>query len=144
MDDFVKPIPVRLPLAGGQYIDVRKRLTHGETEDMYARIMPHGFDIDRREVRTAKIVAYLTGWSLTLGDKPVPMSPDLPEQTRRDTIRSLDPDRAFEIYKAIEAHEQATDEERAAQKKILNGGPDAPETSTSPGAVAGVLAGSVN
>jgi hypothetical protein len=33
MGDFVKPEPIRLPLSGNEYIDIKKRLNHGERED---------------------------------------------------------------------------------------------------------------
>lgn len=148
MDDFVIPEPWRLTLSDGKFIDIKKRLNHGETEDMYARMSPHGGLIDRREVRTAKVLAYLIGWSLTKTKDgtpaPVPMSPELPEQARLDTIRALDPDRFEEMHKAIEAHEDAMATERAAQKKILAGTPAADAISPSPSAVTGASAGSVS
>ena len=112
MDDFVTPEPVRLTLHDGKFVDIHKRLTHGDTEAMYERQLS-----GRRWVRTAKIVAYVIGWSLTRQDAPIPMSPDLSEQDRIDTIHGLDPDRAAEIHAAIEAHEKAMAEARAAQKK---------------------------
>lgn len=135
-DDFPDPIPQRLTLADGKFIDIRRRLTHGESEDMFDRIYPHGL-VNRREVRTAKIDAYLLGWSLTKKGVPVPMSPELDPQTRIDTIRSLDADRAVEIVAAIERHVDATDAERAAQKKILSGAAAGATPSSSPSAVAG-------
>jgi hypothetical protein len=141
MDDFVQPVPERLPLIGGKHVDVKRRLNHGETEDMYARIYSFGVT-NRKEVRTAKIVAYLLGWSLTRNGQPVPYTPELPEQERIDTVRSLDPDRALEIYTAIEAHEDAMAAARQEEKKILNGGPIANATSASPSAAAGASSGS--
>lgn len=131
-DDFPDPIATRLTLADGQFVDIRQRLTHGETDDMYDVIYPHGL-MNRRVVRTAKIDAYLLGWSLTKKGVPVPMSPDLDAQTRLDTIRSLDPTRALEIYQAIEAHETAMD----AKKKIPPGAPAAGAISPSPSGAAG-------
>lgn len=139
MSDFVKPEPVRLPLSGGAYVDITKRLTHGQTEDMFARMAPDAKTLIRREVRTAKILAYLIGWSLTIDGTPVPMSPGLPEQQRLDTIRSLDPDRAVEIYDAIEAHEA-----REAKKKLLSVAPVADASLPSPSVAAGTSSGSVN
>jgi hypothetical protein len=41
MGDFVKPEPIRLPLSGNEYIDIKKRLNHGEREDLYARMAPY-------------------------------------------------------------------------------------------------------
>lgn len=144
MDDFVTPEPCRLTLSDGQFIDIKKRLNHGETEDMYARMSPDGERLDRRAVRTAKVFAYLMGWSLTKGGTPVSMALELPEQTRLDTIRALDPDRFSEIHAAIETHVQAMAEERAAQKKILSGSPAAAAISPSPSAVVGASAGSAS
>lgn len=142
MGDFVRPEPQRLTLSDGKFIDIRKRLTHGETEDMYTRMSPHADVLNRREVRTAKILAYLIGWSLTDDDgTPVPMTPTLPEHERIDTIRSLDPDRAVEIHQAIEAHEEAIDKARATQKKILSGSPNGGATSISPSGVTGASSG---
>lgn len=144
MGDFVRPEPQRLTLSDGKFIDIRKRLTHGETEDMYTRMSPHADVLNRREVRTAKILAYLLGWSLTDDDgTPAPMAPTLPEQTRLDTIRSLDPDRAVEMWHAIEAHEDAMDQARQAQKKILSGSPNGRATSPSPSVVIGESSGYV-
>ena len=151
MNDFVVPVSTRLPLSGGHYIDVKKRLNHGETEDMYARWAPYVVQgetqarLNRREVRTAKVDAYLLGWSLVNDQgQPVAMSPDMPAADRAATIRSLDPDRFDEIHEAIEAHERATAIERAAQKKILDGKPPDAPTSASRSAAAGASTGFVN
>lgn len=147
LDDFVVPHTERLPLSGGQYVDIRKRLNHGETEDMLDRMMTPLGTLNRRWVRTGKILAYLLGWSLTRDGEPrepIPFSLAMSEQDRIDTIRSLDPDRAVEIYKAIEAHEEATDQKRAAQKKILNGGRKDEATSPSPSSAGGGSNGSEN
>lgn len=136
MSNFITPEPYRLTLSDGQTVDIKRRLNHGETEDMLARISPYGVGVNRREVRTAKIAAYLIGWSLTDdAGTPVPMTAqggELPEDARVDTIRSLDPDRAVEIHKAIEAHEAAEDTRRAEQKKTSGGSRPAATTSPSP------------
>lgn len=142
MGHFPKPESTRIPLSDGEFIDVKKRLTHGEREDMFARISPNAFKVERREVRTAKVVAYLVGWSLTDGERPgegqpVPMSPDLPESTRIDTIRSLDPDTFLEIHDAIDAHEDRMAEERAEAKKKRTGMPSSDPISPSRFAVVG-------
>lgn len=147
MGDFVKPEPHRLTLSDGQYIDIKKRLNHGETEDMYARWAPFvtaGSDdtlLDRREVRTAKVLAYLLGWSLTDDEgAPAPMSPVIPYPERLDTIRSLDPDRFDEIHKAITTYEA----EYAAKKKAQAGANGSSPISPSPVAVTGATSGSLN
>jgi hypothetical protein len=142
MNDFDDPESVRLPLSGGKYVDITKRLTHGETEAMYERVWPAaGFS--RRDARTAKLLAYVIGWNLTkAGGVAVPMSLKLSEQIRLDTIRAMNQARAIEIYEAIEAHEAALQAERDAQKKILAGSQDDAAISPSPSVAGGVLSGS--
>lgn len=144
MGDFVTPEPIRVSLSGGKYIDIQKRLSHGQTEDMYARMSPHAISLERREVRTAKILAYLLGWSLTMDGIPVPYHPQLPESERNDLIRNLDPDLAIEIYEAIQTHELALDKARTEEKKRQAGSSGAGVTSPLPPTVTGALAGSVN
>lgn len=141
-NDFATGESERLSLSGEQFIDIKKRLSTGEREDMYARMMPDGQTTNRREVRTAKVLTYLLGWSLMNQGKPVPMSPEIPEKDRNDYIRALDPDRFDEIYRAIEAHEDAMQQARDAQKKILAGSPSGDATSSSPSAPAGASSGS--
>lgn len=142
--DFVTPQPHRLTLHDGKFVDIQKVLNHGDTEDLHARIWPSsGGGMDRRMVRTARILAYLLGWSLTKIDAetklevPVPYSLELPEQTRLDTIRALNHERAVEIYEAIDAHEAAMAKDRDAKKKIRAGAPVSDPTSPSPSAVDG-------
>lgn len=123
MSRFVKPQIDRLPLSHGDYIDVRHRLNTGEQQDMFAVMAPHmtageKVQLQSREVQTAKVLAYLLGWSLTDDGKPVPMSPEMPEAARLSTLRALDPDTFREIREAIEAHEDAIDKEVAEAKKI--------------------------
>lgn len=149
MSDFVKPEPVRLALSGSQYIDVKKRLNHGEREDMLARMAPHitpgaPFQLERREVRTAKVLAYLLGWSLMDNGKPAPYGIEMPEGARLDMLRSLDPDRFDEMYDAIDAHETKEAEERSALKNVQAGESPSKTTSPSRSAVDGVMSTSVN
>lgn len=127
MGNFVTPEAVRLTLSGGQTIDIAKRLTHGETEDMYGRMLA-----SRSALRTEKILAYLVGWSLMRDDKPVPYSRSMSDQERLDTIRALDPDVAVEIHTAIEAHEAAEDKARAERKNGKGGTPASDAISPSP------------
>jgi hypothetical protein len=162
-DDFVTPEAIRLPLrrvtvspdgkialgalVDGKFIDVKKRLNHGESDEMWARMSPYvvpgqEMRIDRREVRTAKVLAYLVGWSFTNNGAPVPMSPDLPDTVRISTINNLDPERFAEIFHAIEAHETAMEAERAREKNAPDGATASPAISPSPDAAAGATTGS--
>jgi hypothetical protein len=142
MGNFVNPEPIRLTIGGGDYIDIKKRLNHGETEELYARISPYVVPgeptkMNRREVRTATVLMYLLGWSLADDEgTPVAFSPVLPEAERLDAIHSLDPDRFTDIYAAIEKHEQAYAAEQAKKKKTLSTEQVSPAISPSPVAVA--------
>lgn len=127
---FVKPEVVRLQLSEGDYVDVKKRLTHGEREDFFATIAPFDHSglskVDRHLLRTTRVLTYLVGWSLMTDGPigpdgqptqvPVPMSPDMPEQARADTIRNLDTETFDEIHKALEQHIDAMDAEAEAAK----------------------------
>lgn len=147
---FVVPESVRLPISAGDFIDVKNRLNHGELEDLHARWAPfvtpgEPLQLNRREVRTAKVLTYLIGWSLTdPAGAPVPMAPDLPEAVRVANLRSLDPESFSEIFDAIVTHEAATTAARAAEKKTATGTPGSDVTSRSPSAAAGDYPTSVN
>src|SRR5215471_11033162 len=145
---FVKGEQVRLPLSDGDFIDIKKSLTHGEREDMLAAIAPtiiigERRRLDARNVRTAKVLTYLVGWSLLDDGQPVPYSLDLPEDFRRDTLRQLDPSTFDEIHRAIEQHEAADDAERTG-KKTVTASPVSKATSDSRSGAPGVTSGSVN
>jgi len=147
MDWFARPEIVRLPLSDGQFIDIKKRLNHGEREDLFARWSPlvtpgEPMKMQRKEVRTAKVLAYLVGWSATTDGQPIPYALEMPEAVRLDTLHNLDPDTFSMIHDAIEAHEETIAQARAAQKKIPSGSPPADSTSPSPPAAAGTSNGS--
>lgn len=148
---FVQPEIARLPLSDGTYIDIKKRLNHGEQEDMFFRMSPYvteTMQLDRRQVRTAKVLAYLLGWSLTMNGEadgpPVPMSPELSEDQRLSTIRSLDPVVFREMFDAIERHEEAMDKASQTQKKMASGAPVSSAISAPPSDAVGATSGSVN
>lgn len=140
MDDFVNGSIERLSLAGGKFVDVKRRLSAGEREDMYARMWPDNGN--RRYTRSARILAYLVGWSLTKDNAPVPYTLSMPETDRLSYIDNLDPDRFDEIHEAIVAHETAARQAREAQKKILAGSNGGAVTSGSPSVPAGASSGS--
>lgn len=126
---FASPRIATLTLADGRTITVRRRLSHGERDDLAAVSRLQNW----KHVRTAKVAAYLVGWTLTDDDgRAVPMSAQLPENERIDTIRNLDPDAFDEIYEALEAHEKAVQAEVDALKNGKDGA--APSSATSPSA----------
>jgi hypothetical protein len=93
---FVTQETVRLPLSGDDYIVIKRRLSHGERDDMMGLLVPsltpgQPMHVEAKEIRTGKVLAYLLAWSS-------------PEPIDRDTIRSLDADQFDEIEHAIDAH----------------------------------------
>lgn len=120
MGDFVRPEVVRLPLSGGRWIDVKKRLNAGESRKMFARVvkdMPAGGRpmLDPEQVGFTKLVAYVLGWSFTDDSgKPVEFS--------ATALDSVDPDLYAEMIKAVDDHEDAQDAARSAEKNAQGGG----------------------
>lgn len=128
-DAFVQPKKVRLTLSHDQFIDIKDRLNAGELEDLHAIWQPliqpgKGVQMQTRQVRFAKVQAYLLGWSFTDGDgQPVEVSDG--------AISSLAPEVFTAIHRAIEAHEQKRDEEMATVTANPTGATDKSETSPS-------------
>lgn len=109
----VQPEIVRLPLSGGDFVDVKKELNAGDYWDLIIA------QADRQPF--AKILAYVIGWSFVGDSDPIPYSLDLPETLRRDTVRSLDKSTMRELIAVIDRHEQAVDALRDGKKKETPG-----------------------
>ena len=146
-DRIVEPEIVRLPISDGDFIDVKKRLNHGEHDDYLARIAPfqtpgQPLQMATRHIRTGMVVGYLVGWSLTHKGKPIPMSPDLPENERIDILNSLDRETFAEIHKAIDQHEDTVEAAAAAAKNGKGGANESSAISPSLVPVTGDTSGS--
>jgi len=107
---FVQPKIVRLPLSEGQWIDVKRELSYGEQTDMFAS-MRKQFGagtvpvLDATQIGRARMGTYLLAWSFVDAEgTPVPVS--LP------AINNLDTETAREITAALEAHEEAIEQEK--------------------------------
>lgn len=143
-DRFVEPETERLTISDGDFLDVKKRLNHGEHDDYLARLAPHQVpgepvQMNTKNLRTSKVIAYLLGWSLTHKGKPIPYSTDMSEQARVDAVNSLDRRSFKEIYDAIDKHEDKSDAEDAA-KNTTGGGANASKAiSPSPSDAAGPM-----
>src|SRR5687768_5047249 len=134
MQWFVKPEVVRIPIEGGHWIEVKRRLTAGESRKMNAAAV--------KEVRTdgrvtpdfeamgkAEAMAYLVDWSLKdENDKPIPIDTDQKKQSVLDNMS----EEGFEVIsKAIAAHADEIQQEIEAAKKLRAGTPTSEATSTS-------------
>jgi hypothetical protein len=118
----VLPKSDRLPLSDGDHVDVITELNAGEYFDLLTDLA------DRKPF--AKVLAYVLGWSLVgLDEKPLPYSVGLPENERRDTVRSLDKATVRELIAALDRHEATVETARAQKKTATAGTPDAPASS---------------
>lgn len=123
---FVQPKKVRLPLKyPGQFIDIKDRLTAGELEDLMSAWQPvikgdRRIEMQTRQVRFAKVLVYLLGWSFTETDgSPVDVSDG--------ALASLEPSVFTEIHERIEAHERKRDAEVEALKANPTGATESSE-----------------
>lgn len=133
MSRFPKPVLDTIPLANGDTITVRRKLTHGEQTDMFRRLEvrdPKTGDAhpDVSRAMDERILAHLIDWNFCddNGDR-VPFR-ELTLDERADTIRNLDPESALEISRAITANA-----DKHTQKKTDPVAPLSLVTSGSPG-----------
>lgn len=141
---FVDPEETRIALSDGQWLQVKKYLTAGETRRTFRRMMRLGADgrdqIDPLQVGLSKIISYVIEWSLTDREGAHLSLRGLPEDQVASYLEQLHPDRFAEILAAVERHEAAVE----AEKKILTGDPKSSPTSQSPAISVGGTSGSVN
>ena len=146
MIEWVRPDTVRLPLADGEWIDVKRRLSCGETRDHYARLYKPGPDgkliTDPWQRGISHVLAYLLDWSAVDADRRPVVIRGLSLDELQRVLDSLDVESFGEILEAIERHEAAQVEARVQEKKRRTGSTAAAPISSSPSAAAGVLSGS--
>lgn len=120
INPFVEPDIVRLSLPGDHWIEVKRELTYGEEQDMYAR-MRRQFSpgeaplLDAAMIGSARMEAYIVGWSFTEHGKSTPISVG--------AFRQLKPRMARAIREALEQHEEVVTAEQEAEKKTTSGDP---------------------
>lgn len=108
---FVAADTVRVTLANGDWIEIKKELTIGEDRAFRAagfkRVVPgvSGLDVDWAAMAIARVETYLVDWSARdAKDKAIPVTPD--------AIRALAIEDFEAIDSAIQAHIAARDEEK--------------------------------
>jgi hypothetical protein len=145
----VVPETRRLEISDGDWLIVRKRLTHGELSEAVKRRFFTGADgvgrVDPIQMGHAQIVAYLVDWSMTTpdGDK-IEIRGQGPEYVDA-ALDSFDDDTVTEILAAIRTHETEMIAAREEEKKTIPSGAIASSPiSTSPAVAAGGTSGSVN
>lgn len=145
---FISPESVRLDLSEGQWILVRQRLNIGEQRAAQART--YVLDADGlwrwnpRLVDHAMVVAFLLDWSLTDRERKPVVIRGLAPDALGAVLDNLAPERFGEIRDAITAHVERTHAARTEEKKTHAGGTTAATISSSPSAVDGPPALSVN
>jgi hypothetical protein len=109
---FVQPKSVRLMLTEGYFIDVKKELTAGETNEVYERltvsVTPGSpLRISPKQINVARMMGYILGWNFTnIQGEPVPFS--------EDALNHLEWETYQEIRIALDDHEV----KRAEEKKL--------------------------
>jgi hypothetical protein len=142
---LVAPEAVRLPLSDGDWIDVRKRLNHGEHSRMLERlyiITPEG-EARRDPLKWADVIvtAYLLDWSLT---DPAKGRLEIRGQSfsaMQAALDLIDPDDFAEVREAIETHASAVARAAAEKKRRRTGENASSTTSPSLAVVTGAMSG---
>jgi hypothetical protein len=122
MSRFVKPETTTLPLAGGDTLTVRRRLTAGEARarvERWTEPDPATGELRAKVTRAglATITAFLLDWSLTDDAGRAVEIRGIGAAELATILDNLEPESFNEIRDRIEAHELAMLAEREAQKK---------------------------
>ena len=119
---FVLPGMVRLPLSGGDYLDIKRRLNVGEERRVFARcvkkmVAGEQAEIDPEQVGKTRICEFILGW----GGPGFVMPDGTPVEFSEAALMDLDAGTYTEIREAIEKHEAATKATRDAEKNVTGG-----------------------
>jgi hypothetical protein len=135
---FVRPETAKLPISDGDWLIVRKRLSHGEQRTAFARMYLAGADGTLRanpfSVGMETVTAYLLDWSLQDADGQPVVIRGVPVDELTAKLDALSPEDFGEIRTVIEQHELAMAAERAEAKKKATGATGSDPTSPSPSA----------
>jgi hypothetical protein len=124
---FVVPDIVRLPLSGGQWVDVKKELNQGEQRAMFASMGDYNpaSRVAATVVTRQFVAAYVLAWSLSDDDgRPVAFS--------EGALDALKGHRFNEIWEAVNAHDDRARAAQADEKKTRDGATASMPTSPSP------------
>jgi hypothetical protein len=130
------PEEVRIDLADGDWILVKKHLTFGEQRQAQTRLIKSltpgaKLELDPTEVGVSLAWAYLLDWSvLDSAGKPIIIR-DQPESVLRAALFGQDPELGQAIVDAITTHDAAMRELRETEKKDRAGATASSATSVS-------------
>jgi hypothetical protein len=141
-----RPDTAKIDISNGDWLLVKRRLSWGEQRGAYVRAIAAGGGERPRPAQLGleMVVAYLLDWSLTDDNGAQVPIRGLDPDALTAVIDNLDPDTYGEIRKAIEAHEDRVNEERAQAKKLRDGVSGSAAISPSPSAAGGLPTSSVN
>lgn len=113
---FIQPDIIRMDLPGGGWVELKNKLSNGESKHLNAKAFSVAVDtnavngfvpvIDIGAFGMAKILAWVVDWDLTQNGKVMPIN--------RDSVFNLDPEVATEIEGVIDAHVEALGREKNA------------------------------
>lgn len=120
---FVSPEVVRLPLSGGNWVDVKKRLNAGEARRVFTRQLKtmhlgEKAELDPAQVGRSRLEEYIVGWSAPAAYTP-------------DALENLTPARYAELVAVIDTHDEAVDAAVAVEKNAPGGESTLPALSPS-------------
>lgn len=110
---IVIPEVVRVPLAEGDFVDLKKSLTAGEYREMlgnqFIQNQQGNMTVDFKNFGFVRILAYVVGWSFVgLDGGPLAVS--------ADTVNSMDQATFSELLAAVETHHDAAEAAMTARK----------------------------
>ena len=137
---FVDSDVVRLPLSGGEWLDVKSELNAGEARRIFSTLVKEMnagevTKLDPERVGLTKLVEYVVGWSL-LNKR------GQPQAISESAFNALDQDTYAELIAAVDAHDARVETIRAARKNGQGGETPSPAISPSLVGVAGASTGS--
>lgn len=145
---YVRPETTILPISQGDTLTVKKRLTHGERSESYARQYEPGDEgrlhLKPAQIKLSMVTAYLIDWSIVGLDGQQVAILHEPIEVVESALNGLSPEDFDEIHTAIEKHEKAMRAERVREKKQTAATSDGAAISPSPSAAAGASTGSVS
>lgn len=121
---IVRPETVRVDISDGDWIELKKRLTYGESAKSRAAVVKEvrtdgRMTPDFELVEIAQVLAYLVDWSLVdEKGKRIPIDTD---SKRLSAIQAQDSETIRELIDAVSAHVEAMDAEREKEKKSKDG-----------------------
>ena len=127
MSRIRRPETVTIALPhGGDWIIVKKHLTAGEARHAVARSvkrMEAGVraELDPEQAGLSQVVEYLLDWSHTDADGKAIDIRRKSDAEKQAAILALDPEDFVDILKAVQAHDDAMEAERIAEKNPQGG-----------------------